>query len=146
MTLNIVQEPWYKDGLKFQCTECGKCCSGFPGAVWITDEEIKAIAGYLNMDTIHFMQNYVRSTDGKLSLIELEKRNYECIFLKQNKCSIYPVRPKQCRTFPWWPKNLKSEEDWKEAALYCEGIQQHAPIVPFATIEEQLSIQEGKNG
>ena len=137
-------EPWYKNGLKFQCTECGRCCSGFPGAVWISKEETVAIANYLNITETEFLQDYTRLIDGKLSLVEREK-NYECTFLKQNRCSIYPVRPKQCRTFPWWPQNLKSKKDWEEAALYCEGIQANAPLIPLSTIEQQLLIQEGNS-
>ncbi|WP_296458322.1 hypothetical protein [Rubinisphaera sp.] len=38
---------WYKDGLKFECTQCGNCCTGGPGAVWVSEEEIQAIAEYL---------------------------------------------------------------------------------------------------
>lgn len=135
-------KPWYKEGLKFQCTECGRCCSGFPGAVWISEEETAAIANYLNITKTQFLQQYTRRIDGKLSLIEREN-NYECIFLKENRCSIYPVRPKQCKTFPWWPQNLKSKEDWEKAALHCEGIQANAPLVPYSAIEEQLLIQKG---
>ena len=35
---------WYRDGLQFECTQCGNCCTGDPGYVWVTPEEIKAIA------------------------------------------------------------------------------------------------------
>jgi uncharacterized protein len=40
-------EPWFKDGLHFTCTQCGKCCGGKPGYVWVNDEEIAAIAAFL---------------------------------------------------------------------------------------------------
>ena len=26
---------WYADGLRFTCTQCGNCCTGQPGFVWI---------------------------------------------------------------------------------------------------------------
>src|SRR5207248_8895996 len=35
--------PWYQDGLAFTCTRCGKCCTGEPGFVWVTDDELAAI-------------------------------------------------------------------------------------------------------
>ncbi len=38
--------PWYQDGLAFTCTQCGKCCTGDPGFVWVTDEEIAALAAF----------------------------------------------------------------------------------------------------
>ena len=28
-------EPWYRDGLRFECTRCGHCCTGAPGYVWV---------------------------------------------------------------------------------------------------------------
>ncbi|MFM7740581.1 MAG: YkgJ family cysteine cluster protein, partial [Planctomycetota bacterium] len=28
-------EPWYKDGLRFQCSQCGDCCTGGAGYVWV---------------------------------------------------------------------------------------------------------------
>ena len=34
--------PWYKDGLRFQCTGCGDCCTGGPGYVWVNQAEIDA--------------------------------------------------------------------------------------------------------
>src|SRR5262249_1390597 len=42
----IMSEPWYQDGLRFECTRCGKCCSGFPGFVWVSEAELQAIADF----------------------------------------------------------------------------------------------------
>ena len=132
---------WYAEGLRFKCTGCGECCTGAPGYVWVSEEEIQTIARHLNLSINEFSQKYLRRVKGRISLIELPK-TFDCIFLKDKKCQIYEIRPMQCRTFPWWPQNLKSKEDWKEAARFCEGIQIDAPVVPFDTIEEQLNIQE----
>lgn len=132
-------EPWYQEGLNFKCTECGKCCTGSPGYIWVTEHEIIAIADFLNLSIDDFSARYLRVVDDRISLLELPK-NFDCIFLKDKKCQIYSVRPKQCRTFPWWPKNLKSKEDWQEAAKFCEGINLEAPRVPIEIIQEQLSI------
>ena len=41
--------PWYHAGLKFTCTQCGDCCSGTPGYVWVTNEEIVALAAATGM-------------------------------------------------------------------------------------------------
>ena len=35
---------------------------------------------------------------------------------------MYPVRPTQCKTFPWWPQHLKDKEDWEKLQADCEGI------------------------
>lgn len=123
-------DPWYKNGLRFECTQCGKCCSGSPGNVWVEDEEVALMANHFNISKKIFIRRYTKKREGKLSLVET-KKDYACIFLKDNRCSIYDIRPKQCRTFPWWKETVKTEESWKAASLYCEGIKDEAPLIPF---------------
>lgn len=125
--------PWYKDGLNFKCTGCGNCCTGAPGYVWLTIEEAKAIAGHLNMAWDEFAKKYLRTVKGRLSLKELLP-NYDCVFLKDKKCTVYEVRPKQCRTFPYWPQNMKSRQAWDACAKECEGINKDAPLVTYEEI------------
>lgn len=126
--------PWYKDGLRFQCTECGKCCTGPPGFVWVTVEEMEAIAEHLGITLAQFKKSYVRQRSNRYALVEKRAHDNPCIFLEGKKCKIYPVRPKQCQTFPWWKENLHSEESWKIAAEDCEGINDQAPLVPYTQI------------
>jgi Fe-S-cluster containining protein len=133
-------KPWYSEGLRFKCTECGQCCTGAPGYAWVTDEEIQTIADHLKMSVKDFGKRFLRIAKGRYALVE--KKNYDCIFLKDKKCSIYPVRPTQCRTFPWWMQNLSSPEEWKEAAKYCEGISDDAPLVSYEMIESQLALDK----
>lgn len=135
------EEPWYANGLHFECTGCGGCCTGSPGYVWVNDEEIKAIADHLKISLGDFSRRYLRLVKGNFSLLEHQK-TYDCIFLKDKRCQIYPVRPTQCRTFPWWPRNLESRETWIEVARHCEGIHHNAPLVDRKIIEEQQSIQQ----
>jgi Fe-S-cluster containining protein len=125
--------------LPFKCTGCGKCCTGGPGYIWVSDDEILSIAGYLKMSVEQFYRKYLRRVGDRISLKEKGVKNFDCIFLNGTKCQIYPVRPKQCKTFPFWPSLLRSEEGWKEAAERCEGIYPDAPLVPLETIEENRS-------
>ncbi len=140
--LNMIkdEQPWYEEGLRFKCTECGRCCTGSPGYVWVTEQEIVAIAQYLELSVEDFTEKFIRIVGNKLALLE-HPGNYDCVFLKDKKCQIYPVRPSQCRTFPWWSRNLKTEADWKAAAEYCEGINPNAALVPLKTIQEQLNLE-----
>lgn len=142
-TTESPKQSWYANGLRFECTGCGQCCTGAPGYIWVTKEEIAQIAEHLQLHIDEFSRLYVRRVKGQFSLLEHPK-TYDCVFLKNKKCQIYSVRPTQCRTYPWWPKNLKSEKDWQEAAKYCEGIHLNAPIVNPELIEQQLAIQEGR--
>ncbi len=134
--------PWYKDGLRFKCTECGKCCTGSPGNVWVSEQEMSSISKLLNISIELFKRKYVRQRNNRFALIEKKSQNNDCIFLKDNKCLIYQARPKQCRTFPWWRENLNSEDSWKSAAEDCEGINDKAPLVPLNEIEQMLQIND----
>jgi Fe-S-cluster containining protein len=128
---------WYKKGLRFQCTGCGQCCTKEPGYVWLSAAEIDAMVSHLQISKEEFMKRYTRSVFGRISLLE-SKLNFDCVFLKDKKCQIYSVRPKQCRTFPWWNENLESKEAWKETAQRCEGIDHpEAPVIPFEFIEAE---------
>ena len=42
---------WYKDGLAFTCTQCGNCCTGGPGYVWLSDAEIDRFASMVEAHT-----------------------------------------------------------------------------------------------
>lgn len=130
--------PWYKDGLKFKCTGCGKCCTGQPGYVFVSKEEIAQMAKALDLSERDFKIRYIRNRDNRFALVEKKNTDgeYDCIFLKGKACQIYEARPKQCRIFPWWAENLTTPESWKLAAAYCEGINDEAPLVSFDEIIE----------
>lgn len=130
-------KPWYSEGLHFKCTGCGQCCTGSPGYVWLNLEEAESIARHLGITLEAFGKKYLRQVGDKFSLVE-DPVTYDCVFLKENKCSIYSLRPKQCRTFPWWISNLKSKRDWNEAASMCEGINHpDAPLISGETIHAE---------
>lgn len=140
--LNLInskeEQPWYHAGLRFECTGCGKCCTGSPGYVWVTEEEINAIAAYLKLPVDKFKRMYTRVKDGQNALTEKRAPYYDCIFLHDKKCTIYPVRPKQCGTFPFWKGLLSSKENWEEAAKSCEGIRDGAPLIAMQEIQARL--------
>jgi Fe-S-cluster containining protein len=78
--------------------------------------------------------------DTQLALIE-DPVNYDCVFLKDKRCSVYEARPVQCRTFPWWIQHLREPTDWQAAKERCEGIDHpDAPVVASDTIAEQCLI------
>lgn len=122
-------DPWYKEGVRFQCTGCGACCTGSPGFVWVDEEEIEEMAQFLGIEVAHFVERYVRRVEGRWSLRELMP-NYDCVFLKDKKCTLYEARPRQCRTFPFWPKIMESREAWEKAARSCEGMSESSPLIP----------------
>ncbi len=45
-----------------------------------------------------------------------------CPLLRGNDCSVHPVKPMQCRTFPFWAELLDDRESWQAAKRYCPGM------------------------
>jgi Fe-S-cluster containining protein len=104
----------------------------------VEEFEIIEMAKVLNLSVEDFSRKYIRKVNGQYSLTE-DPKTFDCVFLKDNKCTIYSARPQQCQAFPWWVQNLRCKEDWDNAAAYCEGINHpDAPKVPFETIQANL--------
>jgi Fe-S-cluster containining protein len=118
--INFMSEPWYQDGLRFECTRCGKCCSGFPGFVWVNEAELQAIAEFRGQPLDEVIGLYARYVNGRRSLRDNLKD--DCIFYDPTAgCTIYPVRPRQCRTWPFWESNVQSPETWAKTQTTCPG-------------------------
>jgi Fe-S-cluster containining protein len=124
------ERPWYADGLRFSCTQCGKCCRGSPGQVWISDSEIESLAAHLDLDEKEFRRDYT-FIDGARGVSLKDKgrqQDYQCVFYEsQQGCTVYSRRPKQCRTWPFWRPVVRSRRSWYEHALDCPGMN-YGPI------------------
>jgi len=138
MKLDVLtaEVPWYADGLK---------CTGSPGFVWISDDEVERLAQFMKLTAQETRSRYCRKVGRRWSLNERRtpEGNYDCVFLtsipdapaakkelspgeaiphKRRGCSIYPVRPLQCRTWPFWHSNLEDQEMWERAGSKCPGL------------------------
>lgn len=142
---------WYAGGLRFECTQCGRCCTGPPGYVGFTPDEGRAIAALLGLDEREFLARYTSDANGAPSLAEVEtEHGFDCVFLDRTTipgkaiCGIYEARPLQCRTFPWWPGNLRSEKHWRRLGRQCEGVGRGG-FVPIEEIRIQRDRQSGRD-
>jgi len=134
-----VPDPWYREGLRFECARCGRCCRG-AGNVWISDEEIQALAAHLEMEEPVFRRRLTRHVSGGVVL--REQRSRDCVFWDGPKgCRVYAHRPRQCRTYPFWAANLQSLESFRNEAASCPGIGSG----PLRTAEEisDISANDG---
>lgn len=117
----MADKSWYTDGLRFECTQCGDCCTGAPGYVWVNSEEIAALAAAAGESVEEFEQLYVRKVGIRKSLREYP--NGDCVFFDGQKraCSVYDARPRQCRSWPFWDSNVRSRTAWQATCAACPG-------------------------
>ncbi|WP_213105032.1 YkgJ family cysteine cluster protein [Candidatus Protochlamydia amoebophila] len=138
--------PWYKKGLHFSCTECGKCCTGASGFVLINEQEIQEMAHFLEITVKNFKKLYIKKRNNQTFLIEKKSpEGYSCVFFRDKKCSVYSVRPSQCRLYPFWPENLLSRQAWEQAANFCEGITCKGAVFSQEKIDQMKEIQMQAN-
>jgi Fe-S-cluster containining protein len=125
---------WYGSGLRFECRpDCGQCCTshGEHAYVYLERGEARRIARHLELSERQFRARYTARDEGQLVLRMDEP---DCPFLDGKRCGIYPVRPLQCRTFPFWSENLATRASWRRTARFCPGIDR-GPLHPLACIE-----------
>jgi Fe-S-cluster containining protein len=133
-----VTSPWYKDGLRFRCTRCGNCCTGEPGYVWVDADDLATIADFLGEPVDDVRSLYTRRARRGQTL--REKANGDCVFYERSQgCTIYPVRPPQCRTWPFWESNVATPQDWKETCAVCPGAGQ-GDLIPAEEITRRLQV------
>src|SRR6185295_2455952 len=114
------EKVWYRDGLRFECTRCGNCCTGEPGYVWLNNKEIATIARLVELPKADFLAAYTKMAPRGVTL--REKPNGDCVFFdRQRGCTIYENRPRQCRTWPFWESNVKTPAAWQRTRSVCPG-------------------------
>lgn len=104
--------------MKFQCQETcgGKCCKipkGNQLFVFLTSKDRMRLAAFLHKPINKFAQRGHFTTTrfgGTGWHWYLKSGEGQCKFLtKAGKCSVYEARPTQCKTWPFWPENMKPE-------------------------------------
>jgi Fe-S-cluster containining protein len=116
--------PFYERGLRFSCVRCSVCCRYESGFVFLSRPDLDALSFELKMKSDDFIAaccRWIGTPEGFYQLSLREKSNYDCIFWKDG-CTVYKARPRQCRSFPFWPGILESPGGWKNAALSCPGM------------------------
>jgi Fe-S-cluster containining protein len=127
---------FFDQGIHFECQRCGTCCTGDPGIVYVDSDEVTIIAEYLSKDISFFTEKYLLPFRAGYSI--KEHSDGRCFFYN-NGCIIYPVRPSQCKTYPFWFENLRSKKKWKRVLKECPGIG-CGPLYPKEKILEIIQL------
>jgi Fe-S-cluster containining protein len=110
---------FFDAGIRFECQRCGTCCTGDPGFIRISEREIRLLANFLQMPVQDLTRKHLKSIASGFTIAE--EADGACRFYDEG-CRIYPVRPLQCRTYPFWFSQMRSQRQWDNAIRQCPGI------------------------
>jgi Fe-S-cluster containining protein len=106
--------------LRFACQPgCTKCCD-VRGFVYITENDLQRIAAHVGLTPKVFEKKYVVRYKRMLRL--RKPRHSQCHFLTEGGCSVHPVKPVQCRLYPFWPELVEQRINWEIERIACPGI------------------------
>lgn len=119
---------------RFECqTGCTNCCTQ-NGHVYLNEDDITRISAHLGLERDTFEKRYLcRSPEGMRLTFP---RPDSCHFLVSSGCKIHEVKPLQCRTFPYWPENVRNRASWKALRRYCPGIGV-GPLVQIEVVRQE---------
>ena len=114
----------YPVAVHFQCLKCGICCGDTKEKsrhILLLAKEAEQISETTSQPTPNFA---VKIRDREPYSYEMKKRAKEgmCVFLENNRCTIYSSRPLICRFYPF---ELQVSQDRKYQFLFtkeCPGI------------------------
>jgi Fe-S-cluster containining protein len=113
----------YPTGVRFQCVKCGICCGD-------TKEKIRHIlllrteAEQITTATSQPISKFtVKIKDKAPYSYEMKKtKDGKCVFLENNRCVIYAVRPLICKFYPFELKIAHGGKHMFRYTLECSGI------------------------
>jgi len=106
----IVEEEDRKMWAHTDCMACANCCKTMTPI--FTEEDTARIATHLGMTPEAFFEQYLEVEEETGSTIN---KVFPCVFLVDNKCSIYAVRPIDCAEFPHHDK--RPFDDYNETFI-----------------------------
>lgn len=108
--------------------------------MWVSAEEITAIAAHQGLPREQFVAKHTRVAARGRSLLEYPGGDCEFLVRRadgKTECAIHAVRPLQCRTWPFWDSNVRSRRAWNASAKDCPGMDA-GPHHALPVIQEAL--------
>lgn len=87
-------------GESIDCRQCGNCCK--TTSPRLNSRDVERISQFLGMRKASFIKNYLKEDEE-----DLIYQKTPCPFLdEENSCTIYEVRPKDCKEYPHMDKEM----------------------------------------
>ncbi|HQV06982.1 MAG TPA: YkgJ family cysteine cluster protein [Chitinophagaceae bacterium] len=128
----VEKEVWQET----DCLTCANCCKTMTPT--FSTRDIKRIAAYLQMSVADFKKKWLQQERGGDRDWINKKEPCQFLNLKDNKCSIYEVRPADCAGFPHLSKKFKD---------YSHVHKQNVELCPatFRLVEKMKGLMAAKN-
>ncbi|MEM3696736.1 MAG: YkgJ family cysteine cluster protein [Candidatus Bathyarchaeia archaeon] len=99
----------YPKNIRFKCERCALCCGNTKEKVrhiLLLEVEVERIA----KKTSKNIGEFAEKIEGAKPYVYLMRKTAEgkCVFLKDNLCSIYRIRPLICKFYPFQLENAKN--------------------------------------
>jgi len=116
----------FPEDVGFVCEKCGRCCGD-------TEDTVRHIlllkteAEKISKETSQKIEEFTQQVYGfEPYVYEMKKTKNEekCLFLENNRCTIYEIRPLICRFYPFELKNLGNDKYLFSFTIKCKGIGQ----------------------
>ncbi len=94
----------YPLGIRFVCSKCGLCCGDTNKKtrhILLLKKDTERIATYIQRPTETFATKNMGGRTPYVFQMRKKPKTGQCIFLQNNQCSIYSVRPLICRFYPF---------------------------------------------
>ena len=112
------------------------------GYVYMTEEDVTNAARFLGLPQADFEASYIYRTRHMRRIRKPRGKAKQCPFLDGAGCGIHPVKPVQCRLFPFWPELVESPQEWRRTAKWCPGIGQGELIQIGTALEMAHEMRE----
>jgi Fe-S-cluster containining protein len=114
----------YPPNLRFKCSKCGLCCGDTQQKkrhVLLLKSDAERIASNVKTQINEFAKETV---DKAPYVFEMQKEPLDgkCIFLKEDQCTIYEIRPLICRFYPFELSTDKEGFYTFNVTVECPGI------------------------
>lgn len=114
---------------QIDCCACANCCRVM--SPQLSARDVRRLADHLGIHKTQLIDDYLQPSDekGKYAFAQLP-----CRFLHEERCSVYDVRPDDCRSFPHLQK--------REFRSRLIGVVENCSICPIVyNVFERLKLQ-----
>ena len=109
-TMPNMQPVQRRDWIDFRCVRCGACCKHIKQCVMLSSYDVFMLAKFFESTVgadnaiAYVCENYADTVmlTEHYPILTLRTQGVDdsCIFLRDNRCSVYAARPRICRLYP----------------------------------------------